>query len=253
MTGATIVASPRSEPFRGTVILRDGRVEMVGEGVEVPAGAIRHDLTGRTIYAGWVEPYFLLGQPEAADDASDGASHANRRIRPERRALDALPAPEGDIHELRAAGYTVAQAVPSAGIFRGVTAVVALGDGETGEHVLRPDHGPLSWATFSPDDRWLLTGTKRTSIAVWDSRTGEPLREQDAHGAVFTPDSEWLVIVATDGATDIVPWEMFAPRTLNLAAARERVTRTLTDAEIEEFYGNRSPEDQRRLLRDLSR
>ncbi|MBZ0270155.1 hypothetical protein K8I85_18535, partial [bacterium] len=57
LTGATLVTSPGAEPFRGTVILRDGRIEMVGVDVEVPPGAVRHDLPGRTIYAGWVEPY----------------------------------------------------------------------------------------------------------------------------------------------------------------------------------------------------
>ncbi|MCA9753773.1 MAG: hypothetical protein KC591_16370, partial [Gemmatimonadetes bacterium] len=124
LTNVRIVAGPGTPPVTGTVVIRDGRIESVGTGARIPAGAVVHDLTGRTVYAGLIEPWLEI---EPGDEAG-AVADANPRVRPERRIVDALPFDEDLAKELRGAGYTTVQAVASRGIFRGQTAIVNVGE-----------------------------------------------------------------------------------------------------------------------------
>ncbi len=137
LVNVRIVASPGAAPADGAIVIRDGRIESMGARARIPADAVVHDLTGRIVYPGLVEPYLRLPHAEngaappaasgSASPSSPAAAHENARIRPERRAVDSLPLPSPLLDDLRTAGYAAALVAPSDGIFRGTSAVVCLG------------------------------------------------------------------------------------------------------------------------------
>ena len=52
ITGATIFDATGKDPYRGTVVVRDGRIEAVGSDVKVPRGAKVVRADGKSLLAG---------------------------------------------------------------------------------------------------------------------------------------------------------------------------------------------------------
>src|SRR3954469_807169 len=113
LTNAHIIAAPGKTIEKGTVLIRDGIIVEVGPDVKVPAEARVWDLSGKTIYPGFIDAYSRLDLPETLQpepprrdsDDDDGAAkkpkeipkepikgtHAwNARVTPERNAVDYL-------------------------------------------------------------------------------------------------------------------------------------------------------------------
>ncbi|MDP6529341.1 MAG: amidohydrolase family protein [Gemmatimonadota bacterium] len=147
LTSVRIVAGPGAEPVSGTILVRDGRIVALGTMVEIPPGAVVHDLGGFMVYPGLVESYLRLPatQPDAGkadggkDTAPAGPNARNPRVHAARRAADLLPLPDDLRGEMRRAGFTTALVAPGDGIFRGAAAVVSLGDGDAASRVLVPE------------------------------------------------------------------------------------------------------------------
>jgi WD40 repeat protein len=57
---------------------------------------------------------------------------------------------------------------------------------------------------FSPDGRWLATGSYRT-VGMWDARSGKQLHalahEGQVYAVAFSPDGRWLATVVGDYKT----------------------------------------------------
>jgi len=140
VTGARIVMAPDVEPIEGTIVLRDGRIEVVGADVDIPPDAVVHDRTGRTLYPGLVEPYLRLAATadSAAARDSAGTVHENPRVRSHVRAVESLPLAKELLEELRGAGFTVAFAAPGSGNLRGTGVIVSLTD-DPADAVVVPD------------------------------------------------------------------------------------------------------------------
>ena len=64
LINATLVASPGNVTANATVVLRDGLIEAVGTNVAVPPDARTWDLSGKTIYAGFIDAFSHFGMPE---------------------------------------------------------------------------------------------------------------------------------------------------------------------------------------------
>src|ERR1051325_8127549 len=64
LTNARIVVAPGKIIEKGTVLVRDGLIVEVGPDVKVPAEARTWDLTGKTIYPGFIDGYSRLDLPE---------------------------------------------------------------------------------------------------------------------------------------------------------------------------------------------
>src|SRR5256885_11017903 len=112
LTNALIVTAPGKVIEKGTVVIRDGLIVEVGANVKVPAEARVWDLTGKTIYPGFIDAYSRLDLPETlkpepprSDTDSDepnakpkevpkesakGTRAWNPRVTPERRAAGFL-------------------------------------------------------------------------------------------------------------------------------------------------------------------
>lgn len=145
LVGGRIVVSPGQVIERGTLVLRDGVIDAVGADVAVPADARVWDVTGHTLYAGFIESSTMLFLPEtwkpasprpAADTAAETpaasrpegptGTHAwNPRITPERSAARALLADPKAAEKLRTLGFTLANITPARGVFRGSSALVS--------------------------------------------------------------------------------------------------------------------------------
>ena len=139
LVGARVVTAPGQVLDGATVVIRDGIIQAVGRDLSPPPGARVWDLSGHTVYPGFIDAHADLGLDAVPEGGDVGPTHWNPQVRawfsttrnlsdaPERRST------------LRSQGFGVALAVPKQGIFRGTGSVVNLGDGGPRERVLRPD------------------------------------------------------------------------------------------------------------------
>ncbi len=154
-THARVVVSPQRIVDDATLVLRDGRVVAVGKGLQPPDEATVHDLEGKTIYPGFVDPYSDYGLAAAAGSSTAGESDrpgSAARLEGSRSGLDSWndaihaqqqwvdhfrPDPEA-AKALLERGVTVVQSARLDGIFRGRGFVASLADGLAGEVVIEP-------------------------------------------------------------------------------------------------------------------
>ena len=153
---------------KGTVILKNGLIEAVGENVAVPPDAWVVDGEGMTIYPGLIDALSTVGMPGAAPATGAGrggrgaaapvqtaapavqAAPAERSWGPEDRpqtttwllAADELEAGDKRVETVRGGGITTAVTFPTRGIFAGQGSVIDLVSGEKpAEMVLVPSAG----------------------------------------------------------------------------------------------------------------
>src|SRR5574340_1764476 len=158
------VAGPVIE--RGTVLLRNGLIEAVGENAAIPPDAWVLDAKGFTVYPGMIDALMPAEAPEAAA-ASAPSSRTTMISRPPSmpstpaqtatpppargpedrpattswvRAADIFSATDRRIEDARNAGFTSAVVFPTSGIFAGQGAVVNLA-GEKRRMVVAPGAG----------------------------------------------------------------------------------------------------------------
>ena len=63
LTNVRIVTAPGRVIERGTVLTRDGRIAAVGANVQIPAGVVRMDLAGHTVFPGLIDAATSIGLP----------------------------------------------------------------------------------------------------------------------------------------------------------------------------------------------
>lgn len=158
---------------RGTVVVRNGLIEAVGENVAVPADAWVVDGEGMTVYPGLIDALSTVGIPGAAPAAATGGGGrggrgavatqvqteapaaaqtppAERSQGPEDRpqttswllAADELQAGDRRVETVRGSGITTAVTFPTRGIFAGQGSIIDLVSGEkAAEMVLVPAVG----------------------------------------------------------------------------------------------------------------
>lgn len=151
---------------KGTVLLKDGLIEAVGENVAVPAGVTVIDGTGLNVYPGLIDALSTWGLPEVAPATpGPGGTRGSvviapplqgppaARVRgPEDRpntftwvkAADLVKPSEKRLEAARGAGFTTAVSFPKQGILAGQGAVINLGGETGGEMVLDPAAGLYS-------------------------------------------------------------------------------------------------------------
>lgn len=139
LTGARVVTAPGQVLDNATIVIRDGMIEAVGRNVQAPAGARLHDLSGHTVYAGFIDAHADLGMDEVPEGGDTGPTHWNPQVRASWSTTRNLGGDDALRAGLRSQGFGVALAVPREGIFRGLATVVNLGDGGVRERVLRSD------------------------------------------------------------------------------------------------------------------
>ena len=154
---AKIVTVSGSVLNKGTVVVRNGLIEAVGENVAVPADAMLVEGEGLTVYPGLIDALSTWGQPGAALAATATAGRGGRGTatpapatsnviaaaalpargpedRPQTtswlKIADEISGNDRRIETARGAGFTTAVAFPTRGIFAGQGAVIDLVTGE---------------------------------------------------------------------------------------------------------------------------
>ncbi len=142
LTQVRIVVAPGQVIDSGTVVVRDGVIVAAGADVEPPADARVWDHEGHTVYAGLIDLYVPQSWPEeeAAEPPGGGSSEMMRVVEPQglhaTREAAWLGLDDGTRSSLRGAGFTSALVVLEEGVFRGTSALLAVGDGEPARDLL---------------------------------------------------------------------------------------------------------------------
>ncbi len=129
--GATILPVAGDPIENGVLVVQDGAIQAVGaEGaVEVPSGAVEHDMSGKTIMPGLVDTHSHVGQVSGGDRSA--------ALNPGVRALDAINVRSPSIERARAGGITTVNIMPGSGhLMSGQTAYLKLRDGESIDDLL---------------------------------------------------------------------------------------------------------------------
>ncbi|MBI3724509.1 amidohydrolase family protein [bacterium] len=138
--GLYAIVGARVEPVssaplaRATVVVRDGKISLVGADARVPAGATVIDGKGLTVTPGFIEAGSWIGLVEISAlkvtrDASDSGE-----FQPDLVALTGVFPPSEHVKVARAAGITLGLATPSGGLVPGQASVIRL-DGWTPEEM----------------------------------------------------------------------------------------------------------------------
>lgn len=166
LVNGRIVVSPGNIIENGTVVIRDGVIEAVGSNIAPPADAREWDMTGRTLYAGFIDLYSDLGIPDpdedrerrgidallrqvpaqfrsflasqiAAEETPEGALYWNPQVRSYIDGAMIFKPDARNASTLRSQGFTNVLTAPQDGIFRGRSAFVSLGEGDGNDLIIR--------------------------------------------------------------------------------------------------------------------
>jgi imidazolonepropionase-like amidohydrolase len=139
LTGARVVTAPGQVLEKATIVIRNGVITAVGAAVQPPAGARVWDLTGQTVYPGFIDAHADLGMDAVPEGGDVGPTHWNPQVRAWFSTTSSLKDDSTRRAALRSLGFGTALAVPKQGIFRGTASVLNLGDVGVRERVLRAD------------------------------------------------------------------------------------------------------------------
>lgn len=139
IVGARIFTEPGKVIEKGSIIVKDGKIAEVGESLSIPPTVKVVDLTGKTIYAGFVDAgvEFELATPET----SRGTPHWNSEITPEKSVANTNGPNAATLTKLKRAGIGAALVAPNSGIIKGKSAVVLTGDESLINSLVKPDVG----------------------------------------------------------------------------------------------------------------
>src|SRR6185369_919650 len=168
LVGGRVVIRPGEVIEPATIVIRDGLLQAVGTNAAVPPDARVWDMKGMTIYAGFIEPYLVLGATNApvstvdvepissgsftaggikfygtpgaqTDMGGPGPGYQLARVTPEVRVVEKYSPKDRDVAGLREIGFTTGVIAPARGIIRGTSALVSLTEEDPTKIVIRSD------------------------------------------------------------------------------------------------------------------
>lgn len=170
-THATVWVRPGLKLEDATLVVRNGRIEAVGQ-MPVPPDARVWDLAGKTLVAGFVDPYVTVsrlegkglrrppGAPLPPDSKPDPAFQPDPdsgelpRLHPDWLVSQHLTMKADTVRQLRSQGFVAVLAVPDRGAIRGTAGFYSLTDGSDldrlwdGERAVVAAVEPVTWADF---------------------------------------------------------------------------------------------------------
>ena len=139
LINARLVIGPGKVVEKGAVLIRDGLIIQAGADVKVPAEARVWDLSGKTVYPGFINAYSRIGLPDTLQpeplrpdfdeedpdakpkeiprEKAKGTQSWNPKVTPERRAADFIKPNKKEARKLRDLGFTSALVVPGRASF----------------------------------------------------------------------------------------------------------------------------------------
>lgn len=140
LINAQIVTVSGATIPKGTIIIRDGLIEAVGENAKIPADARVIDASGLTVYPGLFDANTALGQqPRNPQQQQPTPSNSNfpDGVRPEESVVSQLKAGDAQFENNRNAGFTTALTVSRDGVFNGQSAIINLSGNSVSEMIIR--------------------------------------------------------------------------------------------------------------------
>ncbi|RUO72435.1 amidohydrolase [Pseudidiomarina sediminum] len=142
LQNATIVTEPGTTLENATLVIRNGKVERINKNNRAPEGARVIDLTGHTIYPGFIDAYSNYGvpTPEQAqrgpwfstkpqyNNKREGGNAANDAIHAQKQWVDAAASDTKAAQDYIAQGFTAVQSARLDGIFQGQAVTLSLAD-----------------------------------------------------------------------------------------------------------------------------
>lgn len=136
LKGARVVVRPGTVAEDATLVIRDGRIVSVRGSGDWPADHRVIDMTGKTIYAGFIDGY--SEQEIMISEAPEHARYWNANIRPERDVTRLFEWSEGATDELKENGFTAVLVSPGEGIFKGQSALLLADESNLERNILVP-------------------------------------------------------------------------------------------------------------------
>ena len=150
-TNATIFKSYNEKVENATMIIKDGRVQTIGQKIAIPAGAVVVDLKGKFIYPSFIDLYSSYGIPEAKraersarrvqqfNSKKEGAYGWNQALKPEFRAHENFTIDEKAAKKYRDVGFGTVMTHQEDGISRGTATLVTLGEDTEHQVILKEE------------------------------------------------------------------------------------------------------------------
>ncbi len=145
---AHIILSPTDEINRGSLLIKGDRIIAVDTALNIPNGAIIHDLNGDFIYPSFIDLYTDYGLPKAKtinsnyrpqyESNKNGAYHWNEAIHPEIKSSNTFVANKKAADAYLSNGFGAVLTHIQDGIFRGTGCLVLLSEKSEQENILLP-------------------------------------------------------------------------------------------------------------------
>ena len=199
-THATLFTDYKTRLTDATLVIRDGRVEAVGNKVTIPPGAVVVDLTGKYLYPGFVDMFTSYGVPEVKpaerrsrrerdpqfESQKAGAYDWNQAIRPEASAAELFKVNAEQAAAYRQLGFGAVLTLQPDGIARGTGALVTLNTDRRENEVILTERAATGFSFDKGTSTQDYPGSLMGSIALlrqtyldanWNQRN--PRREQN--------------------------------------------------------------------------
>lgn len=126
ITGGRVLTMAGKNYERATVLIKDGKIEAVGEDVKVPPGAEEVDASGRLVLPGFIDAHCHVGVVEEIyREEGDDGNEITDPVTPHLRAIDGInPADLGFRDALEAGVTTVVTGPGSANVIGGEMAAL---------------------------------------------------------------------------------------------------------------------------------
>ena len=111
----------------GTVVIRDGKIEAIGAGINIPSGAQQIDATGLSVYPGMIDAGTSMGLVEVGQGAAGTVDTTEvGEMNPHAKAIIAVHPHSAHIAVTRVDGVTSAVSLPTGGLIAGQAALINL-------------------------------------------------------------------------------------------------------------------------------
>lgn len=155
---ATIYCDYETILKNATLLVRDDKILAVGEKIEIPKGAIVHNLQGKFIYPSFIDLYSDYGMPEVKTERQPrqspqmqsnqkGAYGWNQAIRADVEAHKLYQNDKDQAEAYKKAGFGLVLSHQRDGIVRGSAVLVALSSKKENECILRDK--AAAWYSFN--------------------------------------------------------------------------------------------------------
>lgn len=182
LTGAVVWVTAEKSIENAVVLIADGKITAVGQGLAIPEGAQQIALAGRTIYPGFIDAYHE--QTVASDRLTGTARYWNGQVTPQLSVADQPTAPD-DTAAIRRQGFVARLVAPDAGVVRGRSAVLSTAGGDPTRSILARDVAQHLLLTLSRRSRGSgYPGSPMGAVALARQAILDAQWYRDAHAAV---------------------------------------------------------------------